>query len=1196
MILTLLLFITRDPNQSNIYMPQNITGNNNQLSIACWNSRGLVTSLPYLHELLKSNDIVALSEHWLHANKLNSLTEISPDFDVIARSSKFADASDYGCKRGQGGVALFWRKSLGGVTPITTLKHDRFCGVRLQCDTGRIINIISVYMPSPGATEKLNETIDELAEAIDKMEVGSLSLVCGDYNGDVGYLGGLRSNRRPTAQGKNIMKFFDEFSLSPSNLNAKATGPLNTFRGGVGSSTIDYIAVPVSLLNDIVSCEVLVDPILNTSDHHAIRTVMGFSGINIVYTKSDNIPNIKWRKIPNEIVAEVYTGPVDMLCEDILRTTDFPNLDVEGLDSIIDLITSKMVEISETLPKARYRKHVRPYWNSTLSELKKEKVSAYRLWSDEGRPRDPLSPVWVNHKNAKRNFRRELRKVQREYEQKQINDLVVSAECDRTHFWKLVKNVRQPKQASTIAIRNRQGRVVQEMDEVVEAWRDHFSFLSRKKDSDKYDNEHYKMVTQKVKEWSTCQDQGTFMVDPLRHAEIRKAINKLNKGKATGCDGVSAEHLQFAGNKIIDVLTGIFQRVVTLEYVPTNFRLGTQIPLYKGKNTCTLDQNNYRGITLLTSLNKVFEILLWERVKGWWESEQVISPLQGACRTGKSCVHTALTLQESVSVGLGTKKKVLVTYLDVSKAFDGVWIDGLFYQLRQLGLEGITWRLLYLTYQNFKCKARVAGSYSDWYVMECGIHQGGFLSLLKYVAFIDPLLRNLERSEMGCRVGGVPSNPVGYADDMATANLSKASTDRSLGIISKHAKKWRYAYNAKKSAVLVFGETKREHTKGAKYRNFSLDGEKIPEKVEYDHLGIKNCLFQNSEPRTEDRISRGRRAFNAITSIGIHKKGITMSACSIIYWAIIVPIVTYGSEIWVLSSGEIEELRKFQRYVGRKCQRFPKRSPNYSAYMPLGWMSLDRVVQVKKLMFLRTILVMADDDICKRILSVRAEEFCNDLATGRINAFSSPIFDLLNTSIQVDLFNIVMRMIRTGCYFSKSEWRKLVWEKVWIMEDEDCIIMYKQPHQNYLLFNITDKPYFLVWWILAGLYPRRIRMCETMAALVCETGLLRSTDYRLKKKSFSYKICVRCEHGMIESIWHLVMQCPYFSEESGEIFKFLGGLNNEVADRVMNDPTEYFNILMGKQPDYASFDEMKQIWLMSGSVICRLYRRAISGR
>ena len=80
--------------------------------------------------------------------------------------------------------------------------------------------------------------------------------------------------------------------------------------------------------------------------------------------------------------------------------------------------------------------------------------------------------------------------------------------------------------------------------------------------------------------------------------------------------------------------------------------------------------------------------------------------------------------------------------------------------------------------------------------------------------------------------------------------------------------------------------------------------------------------------------------------------------------------------MWVLSSTEVEELRKFQRYVGRKCQRFPKRFPNYSAYIPLGWMSSDRVIPVKKLMFLCMILVMTDDDICKRIVTIRANDFC----------------------------------------------------------------------------------------------------------------------------------------------------------------------------------------------------------------------------
>ena len=308
------------------------------------------------------------------------------------------------------------------------------------------------------------------------------------------------------------------------------------------------------------------------------------------------------------------------------------------------------------------------------------------------------------------------------------------------------------------------------------------------------------------------------------------------------------------------------------------------------------------------------------------------------------------------------------------------------------------------------------------------------------------------------------------------------------------------------------------------------------------------------------------------------------------------PIVTYGSELWVLSSNEVEELRKFQRYVGRRCQRFPKRSPNFSAYTPMGWMSLDRVIQVKKLLFLRTIMVLNDDDRCKRILVNRANELCENLNVKKRNEFSSPIFDILNTSIQVELFDSCMRMIRFGCLYSKAEWRKIVWEKVWCKEDEDCLRMYKQPHQNHLLFEITGKPYYLVWWILGDLFPTRMRMCEIMASLVCEAGLLRSTDYRLKKHSHSSRICDKCDLGIVESANHTVMQCPFFNDESRDLFYSIERINSEVANRVINDPPQYYNVIMGKQPEYARFDEMVEIWLISGAAISSMYTRAITGR
>ena len=188
-----------------------------------------------------------------------------------------------------------------------------------------------------------------------------------------------------------------------------------------------------------------------------------------------------------------------------------------------------------------------------------------------------------------------------------------------------------------------------------------------------------------------------------------------------------------------------------------------------------------------------------------------------------------------------------------------------------------------------------------------------------------------------------------------------------------------------------------------------------------------------------------------------------------------------------------------------------------------------------------------------------------------------------------------MRMILNGCFYSKREWKEIVWRKVWPKEDDDCALMYKQPHQKYLLFEMTDKPYYLVWWIIADMLPRKTSMCEIMAALVCDTSILKNSDYRLKKKSFSHKICTRCDLGTIEDIRHLLMQCPFFSTEMRNLYESLGRMGSDVASRVANDAQNYFHIIMGKQPEYATFQSMVDIWLLTGECISKIYRCAVEG-
>ena len=81
--------------------------------------------------------------------------------------------------------------------------------------------------------------------------------------------------------------------------------------------------------------------------------------------------------------------------------------------------------------------------------------------------------------------------------------------------------------------------------------------------------------------------------------------------------------------------------------------------------------------------------------------EGVISDLQGAYKTGLSYIHTAFSLQEAVAMSLEAGNKCFVAFYDVTKAFDSVWIDGLFRQVFDSGITGKTWRLLYRSYLDF---------------------------------------------------------------------------------------------------------------------------------------------------------------------------------------------------------------------------------------------------------------------------------------------------------------------------------------------------------------------------------------------------------------------------------------------------------------------------------------------------------------
>ena len=148
----------------------------------------------------------------------------------------------------------------------------------------------------------------------------------------------------------------------------------------------------------------------------------------------------------------------------------------------------------------------------------------------------------------------------------------------------------------------------------------------------------------------------------------------------------------------------------------------------------------------------------------------------------------------------------------------------------------------------------------------------------------------------------------------------------------------------------------------------------------------------------------------AASGLGIRNNGLTIFACCVIFWCIVIPIATFGSELWIIDDRCLLLLESFQVYIVRKIQRLFTKSPKASAYFSLGWLRIECFIKIKKLLFLHSILSRDDADITKTVFTQCAGRYFEDIEYCSENQHRSTVYDLLNTVSVFGLCNEVKNM------------------------------------------------------------------------------------------------------------------------------------------------------------------------------------------
>ena len=126
-----------------------------------------------------------------------------------------------------------------------------------------------------------------------------------------------------------------------------------------------------------------------------------------------------------------------------------------------------------------------------------------------------------------------------------------------------------------------------------------------------------------------------------------------------------------------DILLNFFNIIFDSGIVPYDWSVGNIIPIYKQKGD-PADPANYRPITLLSCLGKLFTSILNNRLQLFTEKYDKISQNQAGSRKGFSTVDHIFALNMLINLVQNRRKKLFCAFVDLKRAFDTVWRDGLF--------------------------------------------------------------------------------------------------------------------------------------------------------------------------------------------------------------------------------------------------------------------------------------------------------------------------------------------------------------------------------------------------------------------------------------------------------------------------------------------------------------------------------------
>ena len=377
---------------------------------------------------------------------------------------------------------------------------------------------------------------------------------------------------------------------------------------------------------------------------------------------------------------------------------------------------------------------------------------------------------------------------------------------------------------------------------------------------------------------------NSFALHDITETDIILEFSKLNTNKSCSDEIIKASILKENKFLIAEPLSILYNLSLKTGKVPNGLKIAKVIPIFK-KDDKT-DLNNYRPISLLPTINKIFEKIICKRLLSFLTKHNFFYDLQFGFRKRYSTNLALFEIIENMYKWLDDGNYVAAIYLDIKKAFDSLDRNILLQKLYHYGIRGpaYDWFKDYLSdRQQFTVMGDVKSSTS---YIDYGVPQGSILGPVLFLIFIND-------------IGNVDLNPKPrlFADDtnlfLYNKNLLTLNKmcNRSLAIINEWLIANKLTLNIAKSKYCIFG-----HSAPLEFKfTVTLHNTEIEKISHIKYLGV----FIDENLNWKQHISYVYE--KCLKYIGIFYKlrsRFPPSAMRILYFAFVYPHIIYCLEIY----------------------------------------------------------------------------------------------------------------------------------------------------------------------------------------------------------------------------------------------------------------------------------------------------------